>query len=66
MKGEGGGGGGWWVQLGWVEGWGEKAYNCNLITIKFRKNNCQVVFCRQLYQSALKIIDAKIKNLTDK
>ena len=31
IKGEGGGGGGRWVRLGWggVEGWGEKAYNCN-------------------------------------
>ena len=29
IKGEGGVGGGRWVQLGWVEGWGEKAYNCN-------------------------------------
>ena len=28
-KGEGVGGGGRWVQLGGVEGWGEKAYNCN-------------------------------------
>ena len=29
IKGVGGGGGGRWVQLGWVEGWGEKAYNSN-------------------------------------
>ena len=37
IKGEGGGGGGRGVRLGWgggfswggVEGWGEKAYNCN-------------------------------------
>ena len=29
IKGEGGGGGGRWVQLGGVEGWGEKTYNCN-------------------------------------
>ena len=27
--GDGGGGGGRWVQLGWGEGRGEKAYNCN-------------------------------------
>ena len=30
IKGEGGGGGGRWVHSwGGVEGWGEKAYNCN-------------------------------------
>ena len=29
IKGEGGGGGGRCVQLGWVEGWGENADNCN-------------------------------------
>ena len=29
IKGECGGGGGRWVQLGWLEGWGEKAYNSN-------------------------------------
>ena len=29
IKVEGGCGGRRWVQLGWVEGWGEKAYNCN-------------------------------------
>ena len=28
-----GGGFGW----GGVEGWGEKAYNCNIITIKIKK-----------------------------
>ena len=34
IGGDGGGGGGRSVQLGWREGRGEKAYNCNLITIK--------------------------------
>ena len=29
IGGDGGGGGGRWVQLGWGEGRGEKAYNCN-------------------------------------
>ena len=29
IKGEGGGGGGWWFSWGGVEGWGEKAHNCN-------------------------------------
>ena len=29
IKGEGGGGGGRGLGWGWVEGWGEKAYNCN-------------------------------------
>ena len=38
-KGEGGGGGGRWFSWGGVEGWGEKAYNCNWITIKILKNN---------------------------
>ena len=38
IKGEGGGGGERWVQLGWVEGWGENADNCNCITIKIEKN----------------------------
>ena len=28
-KGDGGGQGGRWVWLGWVEGWGENADNCN-------------------------------------
>ena len=36
-KGEGGEGGGRWVHMGWGEGWGEKAYNCNWITIKIKK-----------------------------
>ena len=43
IKEEGRGGGGKWDQLGWGGGWGEKAYNCNWITIKFfykrKKNN---------------------------
>ena len=34
IKGEGGGGGGRGVSRGQVEGWGEKAHSCNLITIK--------------------------------
>ena len=29
IGGDGGGGGGRWVQPGWGEGRGEKAYNCN-------------------------------------
>ena len=29
IKGEGGGGGGRGVPLGEVDGWGEKAHNCN-------------------------------------
>ena len=29
IKGEGGGGGGRWFGWGRVEGWGEKAHNCN-------------------------------------
>ena len=29
IKGDGGSMGGRWVQLGWVEGWGEKAHNSN-------------------------------------
>ena len=29
IKGEGGGRGGRWDGWGGVEGWGEKAYNCN-------------------------------------
>ena len=33
-KGEGGGGEGGGFSWGGVEGWGEKAYNCNSITIK--------------------------------
>ena len=36
--GEGGG-----FSWGGVEGWGEKAHNCNRITIKFLKNfNCML------------------------
>ena len=34
IKGEGGGGGGRGFDLGGVEGWGEKAHNCNSITIQ--------------------------------
>ena len=34
IGGDGGGGGGRCVQPGWGEGRGEKAYNCNWITIK--------------------------------
>ena len=34
IKGEGGGGGGKGVSQGGVEGWGERAHNCNWITIK--------------------------------
>ena len=41
IKVEGGCGGRRWVQLGWVEGWGEKSYNCNRITIKIFKNREQ-------------------------
>ena len=35
IKKEGGGGGGTWYGLVGVGGWGEKLYNCNLITINF-------------------------------
>ena len=34
IKGKGGGGEGGGFGWGGVEGWGEKAYNCNWITIK--------------------------------
>ena len=36
-----GGGFGW----GGVEGWGEKAYNCNWITIKIKKKRMNI-FCK--------------------
>ena len=38
-KGEGGEGEGGGFTWGGVEGWGEKAYNCNCITIKKKKKS---------------------------
>ena len=57
IKGEGGGGFSW----GGVEGWGEKAYNCNWITIKIfkkrRDKETNEVDCRERKQiNVLKII----------
>ena len=42
IKGEGGDGGGRGFGWGGVEGWGEKAYNCNWITIKFLKKEKKI------------------------
>ena len=52
IHGEGGDGGQRWIFWGWVEGWGEKAYNCNCITIKIKKNKIK---CK------IKIFPNKIK-----
>ena len=45
IGGDGGGRGGRWVQPGWGEGRGEKAYNCNWITIKKNKNKEKIKLC---------------------